>query len=102
MLQQAKKNKPSLLERYAIFIREQQHTQKAGDVVSFVEMMRNYRMVHRAHKEALLATVSGPNNTTSEALVMTAQQPAFIVISTPACKEDGLETHGKAAHLLHL
>jgi hypothetical protein len=57
-MQAAKQNKPSLLERYAIFIREQQHTQKAGDVVSFVEMMRNYRMVHRVHKEALLATVS--------------------------------------------
>jgi hypothetical protein len=59
-VQAAHFRKPGLLERYAIFIREQQHTQKAGDVVSFVEMMRNYRMVHKAHKEALLATVSGP------------------------------------------
>jgi hypothetical protein len=57
-VQAAHHRKPGLLERYAIFIREQQHTQKAGDVVSFVEMMRNYRMVHRVHKEALLATVS--------------------------------------------
>lgn len=32
--QTAKKNKPTFLDRYAIFIREQQHTQKAGDLVS--------------------------------------------------------------------
>ncbi|KAJ9517438.1 hypothetical protein QJQ45_016806, partial [Haematococcus lacustris] len=31
--QAAKKNKPGLLDRFAIFIREQQHTQKAGDLV---------------------------------------------------------------------
>ncbi|KAJ9517580.1 hypothetical protein QJQ45_025109, partial [Haematococcus lacustris] len=53
--QAAKKNKPGLLDRFAIFIREQQHTQKAGDLVSYVEQMRNYRMVLKVHKDALLA-----------------------------------------------
>ena len=48
-LQAAKKMNPSLLERFAIFSREQQHTQKAGcssgmatDLVSYVEFQRNY------------------------------------------------------------
>jgi hypothetical protein len=54
----AKQSQPKFLERYAIFMREQQHTQQAGDLVSYVETMRNYRMVHRVHKEALLAVVS--------------------------------------------
>ncbi|GFH20156.1 PAS domain-containing protein, partial [Haematococcus lacustris] len=53
--QAAKKNKPGLLDRFAIFIREQQHTQKAGDLVNYVEQQRKYRMALRLHKDALLA-----------------------------------------------
>ena len=51
-LQAAKKMNPSLLERFAIFSREQQHTQQsatsagasglATDLVSYVEFQRNY------------------------------------------------------------
>jgi hypothetical protein len=57
--QAAKKMDPSFLMRYAIFTREQQHTQKsadgaggksssraaATDLVSYVEFQRNYRYV---------------------------------------------------------
>jgi hypothetical protein len=56
-LQAAKKLDPTFLMRYAIFTREQQHTQKsadgaggksssraaATDLVSYVEFQRNYR-----------------------------------------------------------
>ena len=49
LLQTAKKASPSLSERFAIFSREQQHTQKSGskasmatDLVSYVEFQRNY------------------------------------------------------------
>jgi hypothetical protein len=56
-LQAAKKMDPTFLMRYAIFTREQQHTQKsadgaggkssskaaATDLVSYVEFQRNYR-----------------------------------------------------------
>jgi hypothetical protein len=54
-LQQAKKQDPSFLMRYAIFTREQQHTQKSAnanaggrakaaiDLVSYVEFQRNYK-----------------------------------------------------------
>ena len=51
VLQTAKKMNPSLLERFAIFSREQQHTQKSAsgaqngaptDLVSYVEFQRNY------------------------------------------------------------
>ena len=53
-LQAAKKApNPSLLERFCIFIREQEHTQKSSaassgenaqvDLVSYVEFQRNYR-----------------------------------------------------------
>jgi hypothetical protein len=61
-LQTAKKADPSYLERFAIFSREQQHTQKsagssgqATDLVSYVEFQRNYRLVMKVHKEALLS-----------------------------------------------
>ncbi len=53
-LQAAKKMpNPSFLERFCIFVREQEHTQKASaasrgdnksaDLVSYVEFQRNYR-----------------------------------------------------------
>ena len=51
-LQSAKKMDPSFLEKFAIFSREQEHTQKesgarsresAIDLVSFVEFQRNHR-----------------------------------------------------------
>ena len=53
LLQTAKKANPSLLERFAIFSREQQHTQKSAggaagaetDLVSYVEFQRNYGYV---------------------------------------------------------
>jgi hypothetical protein len=57
LLQQAKKQDPSFLMRYAIFTREQQHTQKSAsanaggrakaaiDLVSYVEFQRNYKWV---------------------------------------------------------
>jgi hypothetical protein len=61
-LQTAKKADPSYLERFAIFSREQQHAQKsaggtgqATDLVSYVEFQRNYRLVMKVHKEALLS-----------------------------------------------
>ncbi|KXZ55666.1 hypothetical protein GPECTOR_2g1216 [Gonium pectorale] len=65
-LQTAKKQSPGLLERFAIFSREQEHAQKASganngggdsavDLVSYVEFQRNHRLVVRAHREALLA-----------------------------------------------
>ncbi|KAG2425298.1 hypothetical protein HXX76_013879 [Chlamydomonas incerta] len=65
-LQTAKKQSPGILERFAMFSREQEHTQKvsganggagdsAVDLVAYVEFQRNHRLVARAHKEALLA-----------------------------------------------
>ncbi|KAG2454201.1 hypothetical protein HYH02_001236 [Chlamydomonas schloesseri] len=64
-LQAAKQQSPGLLDRFAIFSREQEHTQKASgvngagdgvvDLVSYVEFQRSHRLVTRAHKEALLA-----------------------------------------------
>ncbi|KAG2430818.1 hypothetical protein HXX76_009794 [Chlamydomonas incerta] len=64
-LQVAKKQSPGILERFAIFSREQEHTQKASganggagaavDLVSYVEFQRSHRLVTRAHKEALMA-----------------------------------------------
>ncbi|GFR48517.1 hypothetical protein Agub_g10412 [Astrephomene gubernaculifera] len=64
-LQQAKKLEPSISDRFAIFVREQEHKQKAQsqssgesavDLVSYVEFQRNYRLLLRAHKSALYAT----------------------------------------------
>ncbi|KAG2493479.1 hypothetical protein HYH03_008295 [Edaphochlamys debaryana] len=64
-LQQAKKLEPSMSDRFAIFVREQEHKQKAQsqssgesavDLVSYVEFQRNYRLLLRAHKSALYAT----------------------------------------------
>ncbi|KAG2445088.1 hypothetical protein HYH02_008955 [Chlamydomonas schloesseri] len=65
-LQAAKKQSPGILERFAIFSREQEHAQKASgangggagaavDLVSYVEFQRSHRLVTRAHKEALMA-----------------------------------------------
>ncbi|KAG2501688.1 hypothetical protein HYH03_000190 [Edaphochlamys debaryana] len=62
-LQTAKKQSPGPLERFAIFSREQEHTQKvsgangqgAVDLVSYVEFQRNHRLVVKAHREALMA-----------------------------------------------
>mmetsp|Transcript_29309 Transcript_29309/g.64857 ORF Transcript_29309/g.64857 Transcript_29309/m.64857 type:complete len:2212 (+) Transcript_29309:218-6853(+) len=60
-LQAAKKADPSFLERFAIFCREQQHTQKSGqngtrgDLVSYVEFQRNYRVAIKVHRDALAA-----------------------------------------------
>ncbi|PNH09202.1 Tiny macrocysts protein B, partial [Tetrabaena socialis] len=61
----AKKQMPNLLEQFAIFSREQEHTQKASganggddsvvDLVAYVEFQRNHRLVVRAHREALIA-----------------------------------------------
>ncbi|PNH12261.1 Tiny macrocysts protein B [Tetrabaena socialis] len=64
LIDTAKKQSPGLLERFAIFIREQEHTQKANgatggdstvDMVAYVEFQRNCRLVVRAHREALIA-----------------------------------------------
>ncbi|GLC33063.1 hypothetical protein PLESTB_000374500 [Pleodorina starrii] len=64
-LQQAKKLEPPISDRFAIFVREQEHKQKAQsqssgesavDLVSYVEFQRNYRLLLRAHKSALYAT----------------------------------------------
>jgi len=61
-LQNAKKLNPSLLDKFAIFSREQDHAQKESgatsgdkstDLVSYVEFQRNHRLVLHAHKEAL-------------------------------------------------
>ncbi|GIL43455.1 hypothetical protein Vafri_932 [Volvox africanus] len=63
-LQAAKKCTPNLMERFAIFAREQEHMQRATgaksgessvDLVSYVEYQRNHRMVMRAHRSALVA-----------------------------------------------
>ncbi|PNH04175.1 Tiny macrocysts protein C, partial [Tetrabaena socialis] len=63
--QTAKKQSPDLLEHFAIFSREQEHTQRASgangggdnavDLVAYVEFQRNHRVVVRAHREALIA-----------------------------------------------
>ncbi|PNH12265.1 Tiny macrocysts protein B [Tetrabaena socialis] len=65
LIDTAKKQSPGLLERFAIFSREQEHTQKASgangggdstvDLVAYVEFQRNHRLVVRAHREALMA-----------------------------------------------
>ncbi len=61
-LQAAKKLDPNFLERFAIFSREQEQTQKESgaknggnsvDLVSYVEFQRNLRLVLKAHREAL-------------------------------------------------
>ncbi|GFH07471.1 PAS domain-containing protein, partial [Haematococcus lacustris] len=61
-LQAAKRANPSFLQRFAIFTIEQQHIQqasrqtgKATDLVAYVESMRSYNLVYKAHKDALLA-----------------------------------------------
>ncbi|GFH10267.1 uncharacterized protein HaLaN_05549, partial [Haematococcus lacustris] len=66
-LQGAKRLDPSFLERFAIFSREQQHTQQSSgaeggagasraiNLVSYVEYQKNLRLVIKSHREALLA-----------------------------------------------
>ncbi|KAL6757143.1 hypothetical protein V8C86DRAFT_1716601 [Haematococcus lacustris] len=65
-LQYAKKApNPSLLERFCIFVRDQEHAQKSSaassgdnasvDLVSYVEFQRNYRLAVKLHTDALLA-----------------------------------------------
>ncbi|KAJ9529670.1 hypothetical protein QJQ45_014402 [Haematococcus lacustris] len=65
-LQLAKKaTNPTYLERFCMFIREQEHTQRASavtsgengsvDLVSYVEFQRNLRLAVRMHMDALLA-----------------------------------------------
>lgn len=61
-LQAAKKLDPNFMERFAIFSREQEQTQKESgaknggssvDLVSYVEFQRNLRLVLKVHREAL-------------------------------------------------
>ncbi|KAG2449445.1 hypothetical protein HYH02_005592 [Chlamydomonas schloesseri] len=61
-LMSAKKLEPDWVERFAIFVREQQHMQRAHtsttgesavDLVSYVEFQRNYRLLVRATQRAL-------------------------------------------------
>ena len=59
----AKKLDMSLLEKFALFSREQQQTQKSSlkggqgaDLVAFVEMQRNFRMARRINCESFEAT----------------------------------------------
>ncbi|GAX73193.1 hypothetical protein CEUSTIGMA_g646.t1 [Chlamydomonas eustigma] len=61
----AKNLKPSLVEQFSIFVREQEHmqasqTQASGesstDLVSYVEFQKNQRLLVRCHRNALLAT----------------------------------------------
>ncbi|KAG2433266.1 hypothetical protein HXX76_008334 [Chlamydomonas incerta] len=63
-LMAARKQMPNFLERYALFMRQQQHMQRAHtsttgesavDLVSYVEFQRNYRLLLRATTRALLA-----------------------------------------------
>ncbi|GLC53515.1 hypothetical protein PLESTB_000757900 [Pleodorina starrii] len=63
-LQTAKKHSLGVLERFAIFCRDHEHSQKASgtnngdttvDLVSYMEFQRSHRLVVRAHKEALIA-----------------------------------------------
>ncbi|PNH09214.1 Tiny macrocysts protein B, partial [Tetrabaena socialis] len=64
-LQTAKKQSPGLFEQFAIFSREQEHTQRSSgangggdsavDLVAYVVFQRNHRVVVRAHREALIA-----------------------------------------------
>ncbi|GFH07292.1 uncharacterized protein HaLaN_02074, partial [Haematococcus lacustris] len=60
-----KGSNPSLLERFCIFIRDQEHTQKSSaatsgdngsvDLVSYVEFQRGCRLAIHMHEDALLA-----------------------------------------------
>jgi hypothetical protein len=61
-MQVVKKFDLSFLMRFAIFSREQQHTQRSAgggasgqgeDLVSYVEFQRNYQLALRSHREAL-------------------------------------------------
>ncbi|KAG2449443.1 hypothetical protein HYH02_005590 [Chlamydomonas schloesseri] len=61
-LMAAKKQSPGYVEKFAIFVREQQHMQRAHtsttgesavDLVSYVEFQRNYRLLARATQRAL-------------------------------------------------
>jgi hypothetical protein len=59
----AKKIDMSLLEKFALFSREQQQTQKSSlkggqgaDLVAYVEMQRNFRMARRINRESFEAT----------------------------------------------
>ena len=67
-MQTAKKLRPSFLEKFAIFSREQDHTQKAAgggrpgqalDLVAFVEFQKHYRLALKVHKDCLLAVSGG-------------------------------------------
>ncbi|KAG2446182.1 hypothetical protein HXX76_000775 [Chlamydomonas incerta] len=60
----AKKLNPNLMERFAIFAREQEHMQRSAgaksgessvDLVSYVEYQRSHKAVMRAHRAALVA-----------------------------------------------
>ncbi len=64
-LQAAKKLQPGTSDQFAIFVREQEHKQKAQsqstgegsvDLVSYVEFQRNYGVLLKAHKRSLSAT----------------------------------------------
>lgn len=66
-LQAAKKLQPGMSDQFAIFVREQEHKQKAQsqstgegtvDLVSYVEFQRNYGLLLKAHKRSLSATKS--------------------------------------------
>ncbi|GAX78754.1 hypothetical protein CEUSTIGMA_g6191.t1 [Chlamydomonas eustigma] len=60
----AKKAEKSILERFALFSREQQHTQiqsgakggQGADLVSYVEQQRAFRLAMKVNKEAFVAT----------------------------------------------
>lgn len=63
----AKNLKPSIVQQFAIFVREQVHMQAAQthasgeastDLVSYVEFQKHQRLLFRSHRNALLATRS--------------------------------------------
>ncbi|KXZ42487.1 hypothetical protein GPECTOR_142g708 [Gonium pectorale] len=63
----AKQAGPGWMQRFAIFAREQEQLQRLSsarggesgvDLVSYVEYQKNWRLVIRAHKDALIATRS--------------------------------------------
>ncbi len=65
LLAAKKAPRPTVLDRYAVYVREQEHTQKSSmattgdagqvDLTSYVEFQRNYRLTVRMHMDALLA-----------------------------------------------
>ncbi|KAG2449446.1 hypothetical protein HYH02_005593 [Chlamydomonas schloesseri] len=99
-LMAARKLTPNFLERYALFMRQQQHMQRAHtsttgesavDLVTYVEFQRNYRLLLRATTRALLAQQSFWKLLQHSTLQFNALTSAFRNIE--AAQEAALKTY---------